>query len=206
MSKKIEQAQFTKQTKEQLDAKAIKFVLILFVLYIMFSQGNLFMNSVMSPGARFYNANITDHFNYIQGLKTAIIVPATWLIHLFGFYTVHNEMDIMVVNGPYLRVNYSCLGLGVMSFLAAFVFAFPIKWKATWPMLIVGILSIYFLNVIRIAALGLVFGLAHSGRNYFEYHHEIYNVLVYLVVFLMLYIWIKRNTTKINDKLEHPKT
>ena len=191
-------SEIEKQTKKQLDAKAIKFVVVLFVLYILFSQGNLFMNSVMSPGGRFYNASIAEKFDYIQGLKTIIIVPSTWLIHLFGFYTVHNEMDIMVVNGPYLRVNYSCLGLGVMSFLAAFVFAFPIKWKKTWRMLIFGLITIYILNVIRIAALGLVFASVHSGRNYFEYHHEIYNVLVYLCVFFMLYIWIKRNISTAN--------
>lgn len=197
MSINPNQDEIAQQTKKQLDAKAIKFVMILFVLYILFSQGNLFMNSVMSPGGRFYNANLAAHFDYIQGLKTAIIVPATWLIHLFGFYTVHNQMDIMVVNGPYLRVNYSCLGLGVMSFLAAFVFAFPIHWKATWRMLIFGIISIYILNVMRIAGLGLIFGAFHSGRNYFKYHHEIFNVLVYLIIFFMLYVWVKRNTKEV---------
>lgn len=196
MLHETEKQQKAQQTKKQLDAKAIKFVIILFVLYIIFSQGNLFVNSVMSEGGRFYNAKIAQHFDYIQGLKTAIIVPATWIIHLFGFYTVHNKMDIMVVNGPYLRVNYSCLGLGVMSFLAAFVFAFPIKWKATWPVLIFGILSIYVLNVVRIAGLGLLFGAFHSQRNYFEYHHQIFNVIVYLIIFFMLYIWIRRNASK----------
>ena len=204
----MEQPEFAQQTKKQLDAKAIKFVVVLFVLYIIFSQGNLFINSIMSPSGRFYNASIAEKFNYIQGLKTIIIVPSTWLIHLFGFYTVHNEMDIMVVKGPYLRVNYSCLGLGVMSFLAAFVFAFPIKWRATWPMLIFGIISIYILNVIRIAGLGILFGTFHSQRNYFKYHHEIFNVLVYIIIFILLYIWIKRNIkdvkTSENSKIKIP--
>ncbi|MGY3053562.1 exosortase/archaeosortase family protein [Pedobacter sp. UYEF25] len=196
MSDDLTKPEIAQQTKKQLDAKAIKFVVILFVLYLFFSQGNLFMNSVMSPGGRFYNASLAENFDYIQGLKTLIIVPSTWLINLFGFFTVHNEMDIMVVNGPYLRVNYSCLGLGVMSFLAAFVVAFPIKWKSTWPMLLSGILSIYILNVIRIAGLGILFGTFHSQRNYFEYHHEIFNVLVYMIIFVLLYIWIRRNTKK----------
>ncbi len=182
--------------KKQANKKALKFVIALFVLYILFSQGNLFMNSVMTPGARFYNQFIATHFNYIQGLKTALIKPAVWIIKLFGFYAIHNEMDVMVVNGPYLRVNYSCLGLGVMSFLSAFVLAFPASWKSTLKMLALGILVIYLLNILRIAGLGLLFAFFHSQRNYFEYHHEIFNVLVYICIFILLFFWIRKNSRK----------
>lgn len=143
------------EAKKEANKKAIKFVVALFILYILFSQGNLFMNSVMTPGSRFHNAYIADHFDYIQGLKTALIVPAVWIIKAFGFYAIYNEMDVMVVAGPYLRVNYSCLGLGVMSFLAAFVLAFPASWKSTFKMLIIGFIAIYVLNVLRIAGLGV---------------------------------------------------
>lgn len=183
-----------KEAKKQGDKKAIKFIIALFVLYILFSQGNLFMNSVMSPGGKFYNAYIAENFDYIQGLKTALIIPAVWIIKLFGFYAIYNEMDVMVVSGPLLRINYSCLGLGVMSFLAAFVLSFPASWKSTFKMLIIGLISIYVLNILRIAGLGILFGTFQSQRNYFEYHHEIFNVIVYIIIFIMLYIWIRKNT------------
>lgn len=185
-----------KETRKQADKKAIKFILSLFILYILFSQGNLFMNSVMSPSGYYYNAFTAEHFNYIQGLKTALIIPAVWIIRLFGFYAIYNEQDVMVVAGPYLRIAYSCLGLGVMSFLSAFVLAFPAPWKSTIKMLVIGLISIYILNILRIAGLGLLFGFFESQRNYFEYHHEIFNVIVYIIIFVMLYIWIKKNTRK----------
>lgn len=188
------------EAKKQANRKSIKFIIALFALYILFSQGNLFMNSVMSPGARFYSPYIAEHFDYIQGLKTALIKPAVWIIKLFGFYAIHNEMDVLVVNGPLLRINYSCLGLGVMSFLAAFVLAFPAPWKSTLKMLVIGLIAIYLLNIGRIAGLGLLFGLVHSQRNYFEYHHEIFNILVYIMIFIMLYFWIKRNTKRSSPK------
>jgi len=181
------------QTKKEANKKAIKFVVALFILYILFSQGNLFMHSVMTPGSKFYNAYIADHFNYIQGLKTVLIVPAVWIIKAFGFYAIYNEMDVMVVAGPYLRINYSCLGLGVMSFLAAFVLAFPASWKSTLKMLVTGILMIYVLNILRIAGLGILMAIFKSQRNNFTYHHEIFNIIVYIFVFTLLYFWIKRN-------------
>ena len=187
--------------RKQTDKKAIKFIIALFVLYILFSQGNIFMNSVMTPTGHYYNAYIAKHFDYIQGLKNALIAPAVWIIKLFGFYAIHNEQDVMVVNGPYLRINYSCLGLGVMSFLAAFVLAFPASWKSTLKMLIIGLIAIYLLNIVRIAGLGLLFGFFQSQRNYFEYHHEIFNVLVYIIIFIMLYLWIRKNT-RVKNKFE----
>lgn len=185
------------EAKKEANKKAIKFVIALFILYILFSQGNLFMNSVMTPGSRFYNAYIADHFDYIQGLKTALIVPAVWIIKAFGFYAIHNEMDVMVVAGPYLRVNYSCLGLGVMSFLAAFVLAFPAPWKSTFKMLVIGFIAIYVLNVLRIAGLGVLLGFFKSQRNNFTYHHEIFNIIVYICIFAMLYFWIKKSNKSV---------
>jgi exosortase/archaeosortase family protein len=188
------------EAKKEANKKAIKFVFALFILYILFSQGNLFMNSVMSPGSRFYNVYIADHFDYIQGLKTALIVPAVWIIKAFGFYAIHNEMDVMVVSGPYLRVNYSCLGLGVMSFLAAFVLAFPAPWKSTFKMLLIGFIAIYVLNVLRIAGLGVLLGFFKSQRNNFTYHHEIFNIIVYICIFAMLYFWIKKSNKLVKNQ------
>jgi len=190
-----------KEARKQANRKAIKFIVALFILYILFSQANLFMNSVTSPDAKYYNAIISTHFNYIQGLRTALIVPAVWIIKAFGFYAIYNETDVMVVAGPYLRVNYSCLGLGVMSFLAAFVLAFPAPWKSTFKMLAIGILTIYILNVCRIAGLGVLLGFFESQRQNFTYHHEIFNIIVYICIFTLLYFWIKKNTRK-TDKIE----
>ena len=186
------------EAKKEASKKAIKFVVALFMLYILFSQGNLFMNSVMMPGSRFYNPFISDHLNYIQGLKSALIVPAVWLIKACGFYAIYNEMDVMVISGPYLRVNYSCLGLGVMSFLAAFVLAFPAPWKSTFKMLIIGLITIYVLNVLRIAGLGVLLGFFKSQRHNFNYHHEAFNIIIYICIFTILYLWIKRCNKPIN--------
>jgi len=190
--------------KKKANKQAMMFVVKLLFFYLLFSQGNLFMNSVMSPSGRYYNAFIAEHFDYIQGLKTALIVPAVWLIKLFGLYAIHNEMDVMVVSGPYLRINYACLGIGVMCFLIAFVIAFPAKLKAKWKLLVFGLIMIYLLNMLRIVALGVLLGLFNSSRNNFTYHHEVFNILVYLCVFVVLYYWIKKNT-EINSKLPADK-
>lgn len=182
------------ENKKKANKTAIIFVVKLLVFYFLFSQGNLFMNSVMETGGRFYNEWISTHLDYIQALKTALIKPAVWIIKLFGFYAIHNKMDVMVVDGPLLRVNYSCLGLGVMSFFSAFVIAFPAKLKSKVKLFLIGMVMIYVLNILRIAGLGVLLGYFESQRSNFTYHHEIFNIIVYLFIFALLYFWIKKNT------------
>lgn len=186
--------------KNKANRIAILFVVKLVCLYVLFSQGNLFMNSVLSEGGRFYNAYLDANLDYIQALKSSLIVPAVWIIKLFGVYAIHNEMDVMIVNGPFLRINYDCLGLGVMSFLAAFVLAFPAKLKAKLKLFVIGLIMIYILNVMRIAALGVLLGFFESQRRNFTYHHEVFNIMVYICIFVLLYYWIKKNT--INKPIE----
>lgn len=188
----------TQEAKKRANKVALRFVILLVGLYFLFSEGNLFMNSVMSVDGRFYNAYIAEHFNYIQWLKSSLIIIGTWIIKLFGFYAIHNEMDVLVVDGPYLRINYSCIGLGVMSFFAAFVIAFPAKLKPKIKLFILGMLMIYILNILRIAGLGVLLGFFKSQRNNFTYHHEVFNIIVYICIFLLLYFWIKKNTAQTN--------
>lgn len=192
------------ENKKKANKTAIIFVVKLLVFYFLFSQGNLFMNSVMETGGRYHNEWISTHLDYIQGLKTALIKPAVWIIKLFGFYAIHNEMDVMVVDGPLLRVNYSCLGLGVMSFFAAFVIAFPAQLKSKIKLFVIGMVMIYVLNVLRIAGLGVLLGYFESQRSNFTYHHEIFNIIVYLCIFALLYFWIKKNTNPTVKKVLNP--
>lgn len=176
---------------------ALLFVAKLLFFYLLFSKGNILMNGIMSEGGKFYSAFVSNHLNYIQGLKSALIIPAVWLIKLSGFYAVYNQSDVMVVDGPYLQINYDCLGLGVMSFLAAFVIAFPAKTKSKINLLIFGLLLIYLLNLFRIFGLGVLLAYFESQRNNFTYHHEVFNILVYLSLFVLLYYWIKRNNNTV---------
>lgn len=178
------------------DKKALKFVVSLLLFYLIFSQANLFMNSVTSYDGKYFMPWFAENFNYIQWLRTAIILPSVSIIKVFGFYPIHNNSDILIVDGPYMRINYSCLGLGVMSFLLAFVLAYPAKAISKIKIFILGLLSIYILNVLRISILGVLMSFFTSQRQNFKYHHEVFNIFVYICIFSLLYFWIKRNSNR----------
>ncbi len=179
------------EKKNKANKRAFKFLALLLGLYFIFSQANLFMNSVLSSTGRFYNQDIANHFNYIQTIKTTLLVCSVWIIKLFGFYAIHNELDILVVDGPLLRVNYDCIGLGVMSFFTAFIIAFPAKLNSKINILITGTILIFLLNVFRIAGLGILCAAFKSQRANFTYHHEAFNIIVYICILILLYFWTK---------------
>ncbi len=181
-------------SQKKANRAAIRFVVVMVALYLLFSQGNLFMNSVFSEGGRFHNAYLATHFNYIQWIKSFLIDSGAGLIELFGYHVISNESDVLIVGGPHLRVNYSCLGLGVLSFLLAFTLAFPAPIKSKLKLFIAATVLVFALNILRIAGLALVMAVFESQRSNFVYHHEIFNIIVYLFVFALLYFWIRKRT------------
>jgi exosortase/archaeosortase family protein len=179
----------------------IVFIIKLFALYFLLVTVNKLAYSATLPTGRFYNQYFSTHFDYIQGLRSLIIIPATYLVKAVGLTAAYNDTDIMVINGPILRINYECLGLNVFSFLIAFAVAFPSQLSAKVRLLTITILTVYLLNVIRIAGLAILLSFFPSQQVYFNYHHEIFNIVVYTVIFFMLYFWIKKNAPLAYNKV-----
>ncbi|RFZ90951.1 hypothetical protein D0C36_18570 [Mucilaginibacter conchicola] len=181
------------EQKKRGNRVALIFIAKLFLIYFLLHEANRFMFSATTPGGRFYNDFIAAHLNYVQGLRNLLIIPSTWIIKAFGFITYYNATEIMVIDGPILSINFDCLGLYIMSFLVAFAIAFPAHWKSKCKILAITILSVYVLNVIRISALGVLLKAYPAQQAYFDYHHEAFSIAVYVVIFFILYSWIKKN-------------
>ncbi len=179
-------------TVETKNIKPVKFIAILFITYILLSQGNIFMNSVLSPGAKYYNQFFYENLNYIQWLRNALIIPSKWILNAFGYQILSNKDEILIIGGIKLNVNYSCLGLGVMSFIIAYVTAFPVHLRYKWKVALFCCFVVYFLNILRIAGLGIIFTEFHTHRKSLAYHHEVFNILIYIVVLFILFKWISK--------------
>ena len=113
-----------------------------------------------------------------------------------GFSAITNEYDLLVAGHGILQLAYSCLGLGVISFFAAFVLSYPKKWKSKIIFLTSGILGIEFLNVIRFVLLALFWNKHH---NHILDHHTIFNIFIYLIIAITLYVWVKNDNALNNN-------
>jgi len=172
----------------------IKFALWFISLFVAFYYFNILFFGITSPG-NYYSPFLADHLNYIYVLRWLLLHCSAFILNCLGFATVVNNYELLVAGHGIIRLVYTCLGLGVLSFFSAFVLAYPKPWKAKIIFLLAGIVSIELLNVIRFVLLALFWD-KHSGT--IVDHHTIFNILIYIIISISLYFWVKSNTTAKN--------
>ena len=177
------------------NSSPVKFVLVFIALFAAFYYFNIFYFGVTSPGNH-YSAFLAGHFNYIRALRWLLLKSTVQVLSWFGFVSISNEYELLVPGHAVIVLVYSCLGFGLMSFFAAFVLAFPVKFKSKIIFLISGLLGIQLLNITRFVLLALFWS---SRKNKVIDHHTIFNIILYIIIFIALYIWVKRNDGKLTS-------
>jgi exosortase/archaeosortase family protein len=189
----LKQKERSKATMHQLSPG--KFILKFISLFALFYYFNIFFFGVTSPGNH-YSAFLAEHFNYIAGLRLLLLKCSAGVLSLFGFTVITNDYQLLVPGHPAIVLVYSCLGLGVMSFFTAFVLSYPVKLKSKTWFLIGGIFGIQFLNIIRFVLLALFW---NSTKERTIDHHAIFNIILYVIIAVTLYFWVKRNDKLVNN-------
>lgn len=178
----------------QKNKEPIRFVVPFLVLFLAFYYFNILFFGLTSPGSH-YSKFLANNLNYIDWLRWILLKCSTKTLRLLGYTAINNKYELLVAGRGIIRLVYTCLGLGVMSFFAAFVIAFPKPLKPKLIFLICGLLSIQFLNVIRFVILALFLD---KHKNQVIDHHTIFNVFIYIVIVVSLYFWIMPSKTKTN--------
>ena len=166
----------------------LNFILLFILLFPAFYYFNIWFFSVTSPDAVHYNTFLATHLNYISWLRHILLGSSAWALNLLGFTALYDEYHLLVAGHGFLQLIYSCLGLGVMSFFAAFVLSYPAKLKSKIFFLISGLLGIQMLNIARFVLLALFWN--KQNARIID-HHTIFNTIIYLVIFFTLYFWVK---------------
>ncbi|SFD28538.1 exosortase family protein XrtF [Flavobacterium phragmitis] len=159
------------------------FVGIFFLTYIVLTVlYKFYLNS--------FEANDLDGITVICGKNTE------QLLRLFNYDVVvqkstQNPWMRIVLNGRQLAlVTEGCNAVSVMILFVSFVAAFSGKLKQTLLFIFLGVLSIYILNIIRIALLTV---LLINFPKYEDLLHEIvFPLIIYGYVFVLWIFWINR--------------
>ena len=194
---KIEEIINSKQKYAQSHVKQnspFRFIATFLILFAVFYYFNILFFGITSPG----NHNIpflAEHLNYIQTLRSLLLTCSKQVLSWLGYAVITNQYDLLVAGRGSIRLVYSCLGLGLISFLSAFVIAYPKPLKPKVIFLITGIITIEFLNVLRFILLALFW---NKKDNQIIDHHTIFNIILYIVIMISLYFWVKHNDKVIN--------
>jgi len=167
----------------------LRFAVVFIVLFVCFYYFNIMYLGLTSPG-NYYSSFLHHYLNYIQGLRTLLLLCSKQVLVWMGYTTIINDEFLRVAGRNMIDVAYSCLGFGVMSFLAAFTIAYPKPIKQKVLFFIGGVLIFQLLNIIRFIVLALYW---KPGTSKILDHHTIFNVLIYLIILISLYFWTKHD-------------
>jgi exosortase/archaeosortase family protein len=176
----------------------VRFAVLFIGLFLGLYYLNILFLGITTPGNH-YSAFLDHNLNYIAALRWLLLQSSSGILHLWGFSTLTNTDELLVVGRGVIKLAYDCLGLGVMSFFAAFVLAYPKQLKAKLIFLFSGLLIIQLLNIIRFVLLALFW---HRPYSTIVDHHTLFNAIIYIVISISLYFWV---TTDATNNKQHGK-
>lgn len=123
------------------------------------------------------------------------LVSSTEMVLSFIGYETFIYSDAVGVDGTHgVLIGVPCNGLDLFALFAGFVLIFPGKIKYKLFYIPIGILFIHIVNVLRLVALALV--VVYSPDSLQFNHKYTFTIFVYLIVFLMWVVWVKKYSQK----------
>ncbi len=167
----------------------IKFLLIFVCIYF----GLQIWIGLSIPGGTYSNF-VDGYLDFFHFLRISLLRGAEVVANLFG-YTTNEEPGylIRVVNGRGVIISYSCAGIAVMSFWAAFVLANSLSFKKKIFWLISGILIIWIINVLRIGLFLVALNKKWPMPLGID-HHTWFNIAAYGAILTMMYFLDKKTS------------
>jgi exosortase/archaeosortase family protein len=179
----VDQNIYNLKAQRNKNYEATYFLVKLVLLSTLFYYFNLFYIAITNDAGSLYSSTLEHYFNYIKWLREALIYFASLLINLFGYETINLPYHIKIINGVRVGVGYSCLGYGLFSVWSALILSYPFKKVKKWKYILGGFISIFILNIFRIALVGVAY--TKYGNLNID-HHLIFNIITYLLIFLMI--------------------
>ena len=166
----------------------VKFACIFSVFYF----GTLLIIGLSSP-ENFYAPFIARYCDFITPLRYSILHTADYFLNLVSYQTDWaNSYTFGIVGGQRVKMVYSCVGYGVMSFWGAFILANNGKTVQKLLWLIVGWVVLWCINVLRIVILLIILKDGNELQLPFD-HHTLFNVAAYMAIFAMIFIYDRSN-------------
>jgi len=180
-------------------ASIARFVLLTLLFYFIFNYFFIAYTGLTISGGKFDSQFLAEHFDFISAFRKFLLWGGVQFASLLGYPSGYTDYTLYVRDGSAVRMVYSCLGFSLMSAYAALILAWPTKWLYRITSLIFGTIIIIALNMIRLGGLAVLYTTGHYG--FFEYinHHDLFNIIVLVVVFLMFTLHIKYSEKKESD-------
>jgi exosortase/archaeosortase family protein len=162
----------------------IKFVGVFALLYF----GTLAVIGLAAPGG-IYSPFIAKYFDYVSWIKISLLETTGFILSLFSIHT-HTEPGYLIrINGGRgVFIAMDCVGYGVYSFWIAFVAANKGKLLKKTLWIVLGVLALWFINVIRITLFLVAINKGWPMPLGID-HHMWFNIFAYILIFIMIWLY-----------------
>lgn len=155
-----------------------------------------------SPGNH-YSPFVAHYLNFIDPFRRFILSTSKSFLSFFGVEThFADDFTLTKTGGRGVRMVYSCIGYGVISFWIAFVFANTGSWQKKVVWMVGGCIALFTINVLRISLLLVAINKGWPIPFGWD-HHTWFNIVAYALIFAMIYFY-DRATKK--NRLSNRKT
>ncbi|MFP5041348.1 hypothetical protein [Parasediminibacterium sp. JCM 36343] len=181
--------------------EGIQFIGWFLCLFVLFYYFNLFFISITARGSNPLYLFLRDDLNYIDWLRSSILHTSQFFCGFIGIKTHVEKVFILRSDTSHigLRMVYRCIGYGVMSFWTAFVIANKGHWQKKTIWLVAGWVTIWLINCFRMTLLMVALE-HHWPINKFMDHHSLFNIVAYIFVLLLIFLYIKFDKPKAHKK------
>ncbi len=156
--------------------------------------GTMAIEGLAAPG-NYYSPFIDKHLDCASWLRMSLLSGSKIFLALIGYKTVITDVHhLQMYQGVSVQLVYACLGVGVMSFWNAFVFANRGSWKRKLAWMLGGTLMLWLINVLRISLVLLANNKQWSIPLGWD-HHTWFNIIAYIFIFVLIYLY-DRNLKK----------
>ncbi len=132
-----------------------------------------------------------NYSRFIHYSMLAVTEGSVFLLSLIGHQAETFDLRNIDLYDSHINIhirNY-CLGVDMTAMFTALVISFPGPWLHRLWFIPAGVIGIIAINMLRVTALCLT--TIHAGHEQFFEHHNAFNTVTTLFIFLMFVLWVR---------------
>ena len=134
----------------------------------------------------------TYYGHFVHYTMLSLTHGSVWVLNLLGYQAeVFNVRFIDLYDSIMnIYIKNFCLGIDMMFVLTSLIVSFPGKWLDRLWFIPLGIVGIQLINIGRIVGMSLSWIILDRGA--FVDHHDVFNTIAVIFIFIMFTFWVKR--------------
>ena len=175
----------------------IFFILRVFAIYVFWKLLLWFLGEESVPLRKRHWRWLSTGWEHLNDwIRMFYLHSLKFIFNILGYpNAIISKHTILVLDTAWIGIGNYCLGIQLMIFIVALICSYPGRWKRKLLYSILGIVFFIILNILRFVALVFVI---HAYPKQINFNHDfVFNVIVYILVFLFWIMMIKRGQEKV---------